>query len=278
VRNLFTHTPGLEDGALGYLMARDVQSETPIEKALALHIPARVFAPTTDFTDGRIAAYSNWGAALAGLIVEDVSGTPFADYVQKNIFEPLGMKSSTFNQALPPELAAQSSIGYSYEMGAFKPHPFEVINGFEPAGSMSATATDMAKFMIAHLNDGELDGKRILKHETAKLMHARAFSPNPHVNGSGLGFYEGYINGYRLIGHGGDSLYFHSEMMIIPEAKVGLFVSYNTASSLPIDNRGDLLKQFMNRYFPAKLPELKPSKDAMKDLLKYAGSYRENRH
>ncbi len=277
VRNLFTHTPGLEDNALG-LMARDTQSLVPMAKMLGQHIPKRVVPPTTDFGDGRIASYSNWGCSLAGLIVETVSGMPFEDYVDKNIFAPLGMTSSTFRQPLPAALAPFMSHGYSHELGVFKPHEFELINGMAPAGSMSSTAADMAKFMIANLNGGAIGDQRILKEETARLMHGRAFSPNPHVSGSGLGFYEEYVNGYRLVGHGGDTIYFHTLLMLVPEANVGLYVSYNTAGSLPIDNRGDLIHQFMDRYFPAKLPDVKPAPDFAQRAAKFAGSYRSNRH
>ncbi|HZP13355.1 MAG TPA: serine hydrolase domain-containing protein [Nevskiaceae bacterium] len=278
VRNLMTHTPGLEDGALGYLMARKPEDLVPLDKALGLHIPTRVKPAITDFNDGTTASYSNWGAALAGLIVSNVSGMPFDDYIDKNILQPLGMKSSTFREPLPAELAPHMSVGYSFERGVFKGHDFELVHSFGPAGCMSATANDMANFMIAHLQNGEFNGQRILKEETAKLMHARQFSPSPHVAGSGLGFYEEYVNGRRLIGHGGDLLFFHTNMVLLPEANVGIFVSYNTAGSLPIDNRGDLIKQFMNRYFPAKLPQVKSPDDFLQHVAKYAGTYRANRH
>jgi CubicO group peptidase (beta-lactamase class C family) len=278
LRNLLTHTPGLEDGGLGYLMARTPADVAPLDKALADHMPARIFAPTTDFTDGRIASYSNWGCALAGLIVANVSGMTFEDYIAKNILSPLGMTRSTFLQPPPAPLLQDMSVGYSHEMGAFKAHDFELINGFEPAGSMSATATDMAKFMIANLNKGALGEARILKEETATLMQSRQFSPSPYVAGSGLGFYEEYLNGYRMIGHGGDSLYFHTQMVIVPELDLGIFVSYNSAASLPIDDRGHLVKAIMDRYYPAKLPELKPRADFQQRAAKYAGSYRSNRH
>jgi CubicO group peptidase (beta-lactamase class C family) len=278
VRNLMTHTPGLEDGALGYLMARKTEDLVPLDQALAKHIPTRVKPAITDFADGTTASYSNWGAALAGLIVANVSGMPFDEYIEKNIYAPLGMTASTFREPLPDALAKNMSVGYTFERGVFKNHDFELVHSFGPAGCMSATATDMAKFMIAHLQNGQYNGQRILKEETAKLMHSRQFSPSPHVAGSGLGFYEEYVNGHRLIGHGGDLLFFHTNLMLIPDANVGIFVSYNTAGSLPIDNRGDLIRQFMNRYFPAKLPDVKSPDDFMQHVAKYAGTYRENRH
>ena len=65
----------------------------------------------------------------------------------------------------------------------------------------------MARFMLAHLQDGALGDARILKPETAQLMHTRVMSPDPALNGHALGFYETYINGRRIIGHGGDTQY-----------------------------------------------------------------------
>jgi CubicO group peptidase (beta-lactamase class C family) len=278
IKNLLTHTEGLEDGGLGYLIVKDpARMESPVD-ALAKHIPARVREPASgDFTNGDMASYSNWGTSLAGLIVANVSGMPFDDYVEKNILAPLGMTHSSPRQPLPPALAKDMSIGYRYEAAQFKPQTFEYVN-LAPAGMMSATATDMAKFMIAHLQKGEYEGKRILKEETATLMHARALSPNPYINGACLGFYENHINGRRLIVHGGDTGWFHSEMNLLPEENVGIFVSVNTAPTLLFSTRIDLLKAFMDRYYPAKLPEVKPPEDFKQRVAKYAGSYRIIRH
>ena len=279
IRNLLTHTEGMEDGGLGYLIERDPEELLPLNESLALHVPARVRPPTTDFSDGSNASYSNWGTALAGLIVAEVSGTSFDDYVEKHIFEALGMSDSTFREPLPPALARRMATGYKFENGAFKPHEFELISNFGPAGSLTSTAADMAKFMIAHLNGGAMGDTRILEAETAELMHRRAFSPNPHVNGSALGFYETHVNGRRLIGHGGDTLYFHSDLVLLPEENVGLFVSYNTSNGFgPAIARRDLVRAFMDRYFPAALPKLEPPAGFAERAARYAGSYRHNRH
>ena len=142
-------------------------------------MPARVRAPTRDFASGINASYSNWGTALAGHIVATVSGMEFDEYIERNIYQPLGMTSSSFREPLPPGLRERMSQGYRFKNGEFERHDFEFIHNFGPAGSMSTTATDMAKFMLAHLNDGALGEARILKPETAQLMHARTLSPNP---------------------------------------------------------------------------------------------------
>lgn len=276
VKNLMTHTEGFEDGGLGYLFANSPDKLVPLAQSLAGHIPARVRPPTVNFTNGANASYSNWGTALAGLIVSNVSGLSFDDYIEKNILKPLGMTHSTFKEPLPPDLAPHMSVGYTIEKGVFKPHGFEYVHSFGPAGSLSSTATDMAKFMIAHLQNGAYGDARILKEDTAKLMHGRQFSPDPYVNGSGLGFYETYVNGRRIIGHGGDTIYFHTDLALLPEENVGLFVSYNTPKGALA--RTDLVEAFMDRYYPARLPQLKPPADFKSRAARYAGSYSFTRH
>ena len=169
------------------------------------------------------------------------------------------------------------SVGYSFESGAFKPHGFEFIANFGPAGELSATATDMARFMIAHLQEGAAPEARILKPETARAMHARVFSPHPAVGGSGLGFYETFVNGRRIIGHGGDTNYFHSELGLLEDQGVGFFASVNTGGKAGLVPR-HFLRAFMNHYFPARLPEVKPPADFASRAGKYTGHYRALRH
>jgi CubicO group peptidase (beta-lactamase class C family) len=273
LRNLMTHTPGLEDGGVGYLFADSEQKLVPLGQWLAAHIPARVRPATTDFASGANASYSNWGTSLAGYIVQTVSGQPFDDYVEQHIFGPLGMTRSTFREPLPAGLAERMSGGYAVEEGAFTRKGFEFIHATAPAGSLSATAADMAKFMLAHLQGGAVGDGRILAPETVRLMHARTMSPDPALNGHALGFYETWINGRRIIGHGGDTQYFHSVLSLLPEANLGMFASVNTggkgaATSFFFE------KAFFSHYFPARLPQLKPRADASDRNTRYAGTYR----
>ena len=153
LRHALTHTVGLEDGGVGYLMARTPQQIVPLARSLAAHIPARV-RPVGTSGEGLSSSYSNWATALAGLIVANVSGVSFEDYVEANILRPLGMESSTFKEPLPEALQKRMSVGYTFEAGAFKPQGYEYVANFGPAGSLAATSTDMARFMIAHLQRG----------------------------------------------------------------------------------------------------------------------------
>jgi CubicO group peptidase (beta-lactamase class C family) len=276
LRHALTHTAGLEDGGIGYLMARSPDQIVPLARSLARHVPARV-RPAGTSCDGLSSSYSNWATSLAGLIVANVSGMAFEDYVEANVLRPLGMNSSTFKEPLPETLDKRMSVGYSFEAGAFKPHGYEFIANFGPAGSLAATATDMARFMIAHLQGGEAAGARILRQDTIHAMHARAFSPNPAVSGSGLGFYEEYVNGRRIIGHGGDTNYFHSELGLIEDEGVGYFVSVNTGGKAALVPR-HFVRAFMNHYFPAQLPVVEAPDDFASRAKKYVGHYRAIRH
>jgi CubicO group peptidase (beta-lactamase class C family) len=276
LRHALTHTVGLEDGGIGYLMARSREEIVPLAQSLSRHVPARV-RPVGTSGEGLSSSYSNWATALAGLIVANVSGVSFEDYVEANILRPLGMDSSTFKEPLPEALAERMSVGYSFEAGAFKPRGYEFIANFGPAGAMAGTATDMARFMIAHLQEGALGDARILKPETARAMHARVFSPHPAVSGSGLGFYEAYVNGRRIMGHGGDTNYFHSELGLLANEGVGYFVSVNTGGKAALVPR-HFVRAFMNHYFPARLPAVTAPADFDARAAKYAGHYRALRH
>ncbi len=275
IKNLLTHTAGFEDGGLGYLMERSADGIMPLGAFLAKHMPARVRAPTTDFASSTSAAYSNWGAALAGHIVATVSGMPFDDYIEQRILQPLGMARSTFREPLPSELAARMSGGYTFANGVFRRHGFEYIHNFGPAGSLSSTVADMARFMIAHLQHGVLADARILGEETVRLMHTRALSPNPAMNGMCLGFYETWVNGRRLVEHDGGTPTFISDLVLIPEANIGLFVSTNTSGG------GSVIREvenaFMDRYFPARLPDIESAPDSAARAARYRGTYRTQR-
>jgi CubicO group peptidase (beta-lactamase class C family) len=276
LRHALTHTVGLEDGGIGYLMARKPEDIIPLARSLASHVPARV-RPVGTSTEGLTSSYSNWATALAGLVVANVSGVSFEDYVQDHILRPLAMESSTFKEPLPEPLQKRMSNGYAFEAGAFKPKGYEYIANFGPAGSLASTSTDMARFMLAHLQQGALGDARILKPETVKAMHARVFSPHPAVGGSGLGFYETYMNGRRVIGHGGDTNYFHTELGLLEEEGVGFFACVNTGGKAALVPR-HFARAFMDHYFAADLPAVKPPADFASRAGEYAGHYRALRH
>jgi Beta-lactamase len=246
MRELMQHTAGFEEQAKGIISARN---DLPtFEEILKAKVPARIFPP------GSTPAYSNYGASLAGYIVERVSGEPFDSYLEKHIFQPLDMTHSSFQQPLPPALEPFMATGYRVASG--EAQPFEYI-GPRPAGSMSSSADDMAHFMIAHLQEGEYHGNRILSTATAQLMHN-----SPYVGGIGplnrmeLGFFETNINGREVIAHLGDTDWFHTSLHLFLKDHVGLYASFSsTGTEGAVQTlRNQLFQDFADRYLPAAAP------------------------
>ena len=269
LRHLLTHTPGFEEDSRG-IISDDTADAVPISKWLPEHIPTRVRPP------GVYSAYSNYGATLAGYIVERASGMPWEEYVEKRILEPLGMTHTSARQPLPASLADDMSVGYKYAKGGFTPKKFEIVVGGPPAGSISSTATDMATFMLAHLGGGAVDGKRILSEATTARMHERTFGHDPRLAGWALGFYENKTHGLRLIGHGGDTQWFHSDMMLLPSENTGIFVSYNTDRGGQL-SFGPFVEAFLDHYYPAPTPVVAFPSDAVEEARRVAGVYQANR-
>jgi CubicO group peptidase (beta-lactamase class C family) len=240
LRNIMTHTSGFEETDKE-LFLPDVKDLKPLDDYLKTHLPERIFPP------GVTPAYSNYATSMAGYIVQRVSGQAYDDYIESHILKPLGMAHSSFRQPLPDALKPLLSNGYNV---ASKPaRPFEVVQAW-PAGSSSVSANDITRLMIAHLKDGRFEGVQILRPETARLMHSRQFENHPGLNGMALGFYEETRNGHRIIGHAGDTICFHSDLHLMPDAGLGFFISYNSAGKGEISPRAAVWNQFLDRYFP----------------------------
>jgi CubicO group peptidase (beta-lactamase class C family) len=241
MRNLMQHVAGFEE------QAKNIISEDP--KAPGYEALLKQWVPTRVFAAGSTPAYSNYGASLAGYIVQRLSGETFDDYLDKHIFAPLDMKHSSFRQPLPPDLSSLMSKGY--KVASEEPHPFEII-GPAPAGALSSPAEDMAHFMIAHLQNGEYQGNRILKPETAEMMHNSPLTVLPPLNRMELGFFETNVNGREVIAHLGDTEYFHTSLHLFLKENVGFYVSFNSPGKAGAVGglRGALFEEFADRYFP----------------------------
>lgn len=263
LRNILTHTPGYEE-VVKDLFIDDEKNIKSLREYLTTHEPEQIFAP------GTTPAYCNYATALAGYIVQRVSGQPFDDYIEQHIFQPLDMPHCTFRQPLPDALKPMMSRGYI--QGSDPAKEFEIVQAW-PAGSSSMTGAEIAHFIIAHLHDGEYQGKQILKPETARLMHSRAYTNIPEMNGMALGFYEESRNGHRIIGHGGDTMYFHSDLHVMQDAGVGFFVSYNSAGKGEERPRSWLWQKFLDRYFPYEPPAPAAGLNPKEDAKQVAGSY-----
>lgn len=245
MRQIMQHVGGFEE------QGKEIMTYGPnppkFDDLLKRWTPERVFEP------GTTPAYSNYATSLAGYIVQRVSGESFDDYLDKHIFAPLDMQHSTFRQPLPAALAPLMSKGY--RRASEPPIEFENV-GPAPAGSLASPGEDMAHFMIAHLNGGEYNGKRILRTDTIEKMHNSPLTLLPPLNRMELGFFETNLNGRQVIAHLGDTQVFHTSLHLFLKDNVGFYVSFNSGGKEgavgPL--RGALFQDFADRYLPNVAP------------------------
>jgi CubicO group peptidase (beta-lactamase class C family) len=261
--NLLTHTAGFDEISLG-------RKTTSPDKV----IPLGEFLKTRLIRrrpPGELTSYSTYGISLMGYLVETISGTPFKQYLDKNIFKPLGMSRTSIG-AVPVNLQPDLAIGYEYSGGAYRPLGFEYFHTY-PASDINSTVTDMAHFMNAHLGNGRYGGARILSERAAQEMHRRQFTNDPRLIGFTYGFFEKRRNGVRAAEHGGMMDGFSDLMYLLLDEKVGIYVACNRETSGLQDRVKD---EFLDRYFPAKeRPKVaEPTPQLREHLDHFTGKYR----
>jgi CubicO group peptidase (beta-lactamase class C family) len=259
MRHLMTHTPGFEDRVI-HLFVKETGMLRPLTDILSEELPKRIWPP------GEVTSYSNHGTGLAALVVEDITGRRWIDYFEENIRKPLQLNHFSFEQPLPLSLQKDMSKGYHASNGEFFEQDFELVP-MAPVGAASASAHSMAAFMITCLNYGLLDSTRILDSLSVARMYQVNHQNVAGINGACLGFFEMNDHDQRIIGHGGDTFWFHSVMALYPEHDLGIFISLNSDSGSP----DDLLAMFNDHYFPIREHYAKQS---VSDLSKFEGTYR----
>jgi CubicO group peptidase (beta-lactamase class C family) len=261
MRNLMTHTAGFEDTVQGRWV--EPGKMIPMHDYLVQQLPRRLFAP------GTVPAYSSYGTTLAGYIVERVSGEPFETYIERHVFEPLGMRHSSFAQPLPQHLGAMLTKGYDTRTGPASPPDTAQA---APAASMSSSAMDMARFMAAHLGGAAMPGPSLLTPATLAQMHTVQFRHHPEGPGMALGLYEMDEVAPRLLGHTGDIPRAHSGLYLFPKQRIGLFIVQNTEAGDSM--RNTLLKLFAERYLasPPHAPAM-PREVTAEESEQIPGSY-----
>lgn len=267
LRHVLTHSAGFEDWVVE-LFGEDASDLRPLSDILAEQTPARVRPP------GEVSSYSNHATGMAALIVEQAVGMPWDRYVQEQILDPLGMEHFSFAQPLQEGLAADMSKGYSGRAPNYREESFEYVPLY-PVGAAAASGAAMARFMSAHLGGGRLGDARILAEETARTMHSDLFRMAEGVNAAAHGFYEMSANGERIIGHGGDTFWFHSQLALFPERNLGVFVSYNSEQGGAAS--GEFINAFVDRYFPADEVVPTPPEDTDERYERFTGVFRANR-
>jgi CubicO group peptidase (beta-lactamase class C family) len=286
LKDLMTHTSGFESPYYERL-AKDPNDLMPPREWLVSHMPARVRPP------GDVAAYSDYGAALAGYIVVRVSGEPYDRYVQEHILNPLGMAHTTAKPSMPPDIRAHTSVGYVYKDGAFQEFPDTSEIGrprleyadmgqpaLVPAGDMQSSATDMARFMIAQLQDGRYGDSNtaeahVMNKSTLRRMHGTLYTPDPRLLGTAYGFFDFTDNGQRTIGHSGGSDPIYSLLLLLPDQNLGAFVVYNSQGGKDLVNQHlGFQRAFFDHYYPAPaLKPIQPPADFTEQAGQFEGSY-----
>jgi CubicO group peptidase (beta-lactamase class C family) len=198
------------------------------------HPPRRIFPPGRDYL------YTNAAFNLAGQLVEDISGIPFADYVDRQIFQPLGMTRSTFLQ--PPSSAGLVS-GYTFDGASHHPVPLPLWQD-PPSRSLTATAPDMARFMQALLGDGS----PILQTASLRTLLATHFTYRADTPGLAYGWHDMRWPGLDAVSKDGGGAGALSRILLFPDQKLGLFLAYNLDDGFGLANA--VTKEFLSHNFP----------------------------
>lgn len=242
IESLMSHSAGFEDRALGHLFERDPARIRPLAVYLRQERPRRV-RPV-----GVLSSYSNYGAALAGEAAAWTSGKTFERLAEESLFEPMGMTRTTFREPRParpglpapmvPALAADLSQGFSWTGAGYRREPFEYIGQVGPAGAASSTAEDMARYMITLLDGGQRGETRVWGEATNRALAQPLRRTPPGINGWRRGFIAytlpGGLSGY---GHDGATRSFMTNMTLVPELRLGIFISTNTSTGRVLTQR-----------------------------------------
>ena len=274
LKHLMAHTSGIEDRWLESLTpdASELVSE---REWLVDNFPGRVRPP------GEAAGYSNYNAMLGGYIVARVSGEPYDQYIQKHIFDPLGMTHSNVRLPIPENLRPFMSKSYIYVDSALQPFPDYVGQpAGMPSGSHQLSVTDMARFMIARLEGGVYDAPsnemRILKEETAQKMLTTLYTPDPRLKGTAYGLFDFSENGQWVLGHSGYSPKMYGLFLLLPDQHLGVYVVYNSAGAAGLDfQHYGFQRPFFDHYYPAAaVTPIQPPADFAQRAERFTGQYR----
>lgn len=266
VRHLMTHTAGFEDSNIASLAFLPPAPMPALAQYLAHYRPQRVVAP------GLRSGYSNYGVALLGAMVAQVSGMPYDDYVEQELFRPLGMDHTTCRDDQAPA-GGTFVTPFAYADGRFRARPAPRLAFIAPAGGCASTAADMARFMRMLLLGGSLDGHEIVRAAdfTAYTTVNFGHRPGPADQGLANGFFRFRHGSHLSLEHAGDIAHFHANMVLLPGAGIGVFVGTNSeggsalASALP--------REVFRRYVPGAAPPAGPAAARLPAAPRFAGLY-----
>jgi len=256
LRHLLTHTGGLDDHFIGKSSRTRAQALT-LEESVQQLLPPRVIE------SGEIASYSNFGAALAGYLLEVTDGRDFSDIIYDEVFKKTGMENSSFDPG--EEALSHFMTGYFAGENGLIPLKYDYIHD-SPAGMMVTTARDMERFMHLILTPGGLETSNVLSRDMTSEMMSVQFKHHPKTEG-GFGFLWNIFdyNGHRVIGHDGGYIGASARLFIFPEHNAALFAATNMMDFGFIPGVTDFLIDNL-------LPENNPVEDYTGPADRYTGN------
>jgi CubicO group peptidase (beta-lactamase class C family) len=262
-RHLLTHTDALDE-----LPGRQAESRAALQP-LAQFLRTRLVPIGPP---GRITRYGSYGIALAGVLIEDVSGMPYAEYLQRELFAPLGMRHTTID--VPSEDPGAFATPYEPTREGVRVARYEWYHT-TPTSSLVSTVDDMARFMALHLGvPPDASVPAVLSAGTIKEMATQHASVHPALPGWGYGWQQNDANGRRIVEHGGDIGGFASLMTLMPDENVGILVVHHLEGT---NLRFALKQAFLDRYYPDRRPSPQP-RGVVQDLSPYVGVYLPNNY
>ncbi len=266
LRELMSHRSGLvrEPPVGNYFDSTEPTLKATVE---SLNATSLVYQPGTH------TKYSNAAIAVAGYVLERLSGEPFTNYVQKAVLEPLGMNNSSFVPA--PRITAKlaHSFMWTYDGRTFDAPTFQL--GMAPAGCMYSSVLDLSKFISMLFQGGEGSGGRVLKPETLHAMWQPQF-PDEKKNGEfGIGFQLSNIAGHPLVGHGGAIYGFATELEALPQDKLGVVVvtTMDSANAAITKIANQALRLMLAAKARSSLPSIPETSPVPLELARAAGAH-----
>lgn len=264
IKYLLTHTDGFETRDLA-TFARQPKELPTLEDLLKKDLKSPVQEPGSQVT------YGGYGTALTGYLISQIKNMNFEDYMEENIFRPLGMENTTFSQILPNNFKGRLVNIYNYDdkKDIFIPSKFLYVQT-SPTGALSTTVEDMGKFLITLLNKDRCKENQILNEETIEKMFSSQYRPHKSLPGITYGFMESFNSGQRGLIRDGSGVGIRSQIYLLPEYNLGYFYVQNSGGDKVIDEFNEF---FIKHLFPKKDARL-DDQIYINELEKFEGNYR----
>jgi len=216
IRQMVTHTSGIPD-VDDYEWSKPQYDDGALERYVRSLSNLKL-----DFAPGQRFQYSNMAFEVLGDVIAKVSGESFDDYVQHHILAPLGMKDSTLlvKEAEPGLLVWGHELDETGNPFPSKVYPYNRIHS--PSSDLHSNVLDMARWAIANMNRGELDGVRILKSSTYEMMWKSAGKFNGKASPTGISWFLDTYRGTKVISHDGGDTGFLTELAMLPDKKIAV--------------------------------------------------------